>query len=68
MKKAKKTPKKNDPTGTYVYDPKLGKVVKVSSDIPSVASKAGDKTACGAKSPFDAPCGGGDCGGSCGLG
>ncbi len=30
----------NDPTGTYIYDKKLGKVVKVSNRVPSVNSSA----------------------------
>ncbi|MBI5624377.1 MAG: hypothetical protein HY924_11420 [Elusimicrobia bacterium] len=57
-------------TGKYVYDPKLGRVVKVSDRIPKVAS-AGKKTfACGADSSSESlPCGEGGCGGgSCGLG
>ena len=32
-------PKSDDTTGTYVFDKKLGKVVKVSSRVPKVSSK-----------------------------
>jgi len=74
MKKtASRTPKekpsqKDAATGTYVYDPKLKKVVKVSSDIPSVASKASGGTDAGSFPSGDNPCGG-TCGtGSCPMG
>ena len=33
-------------TGTYVYDKKLKKVVKVSDNIPSVKSSAGSGHVC----------------------
>jgi hypothetical protein len=59
----------DDTTGTYVFDKKLGKVVKVSSRVPRVSSK-------GQGGSFDdMPSGGaGDgcagcpSGGSCGMG
>jgi len=59
-------PKTDDTTGTYVYDKKLGKVVKVSSHVPKVSSK-------GQSGGFDMPSDGGGCegcpsGGSCGMG
>ncbi|MFA5137708.1 MAG: hypothetical protein WC728_00635 [Elusimicrobiota bacterium] len=56
----KKQPKRPDSgiTGTYVYDEKSDKIVKVSDRIPSVASKGK-----GASLP---DCGGGPaCGGDC---
>ncbi|MDE2238294.1 MAG: hypothetical protein KGK30_10410, partial [Elusimicrobia bacterium] len=58
--------------GTYVFDETLGKVVRVSKDIPKVASKRG-----GAKNATDragGSCGEGSCGGPsaggscCGMG
>ncbi|MBI4369374.1 MAG: hypothetical protein HY547_04000 [Elusimicrobia bacterium] len=50
-------------TGSYVFDKQLGRVVKVSHDIPSVASRDGaDVEAVG-------PCGRTECGGgSCAAG
>lgn len=69
-KNAAKTPKAKAPdkdgaTGTYVYDPALKKVVKVSSDIPSVASKASG----GGGPASDVSSCGGTCGtGSCPMG
>lgn len=65
---ASRTPNKpaDGATGTYRFDPKLGKVVKVSSKVPSVASKSGDKPACGDAS---SPCASDGCGmGGCGMG
>ena len=55
-------------TGTYVYDPKLKKVVKVSSDIPSVASKASGSADAGSFPSGDNPCGGACGTGSCPMG
>ncbi|MFA6318401.1 MAG: hypothetical protein WC943_13415 [Elusimicrobiota bacterium] len=79
MPKSSKTKKEaapQEPTGTkgitgkYVYDPKLGRVVKVSDRIPKVASASKKTFACGADSRSESlPCGQGGCGGgSCGLG
>lgn len=65
MKKTK--PAKGEATGTYVYDPKLRKVVKVSSKIPSVASKAKALPACGLPEGEGSPCGT-ECGGACPMG
>lgn len=69
---AKKTEKDKKPssagvTGTYVYDERLDRLVKVSDRIPRVASKAGKA---GAEGNCEAPEGGfGDCGRSaCGGG
>lgn len=43
----KKTENKKKNTGKYVYDPELGKVVKVSDDIPSLnKDNAGSDTSC----------------------
>ncbi|MBI5882174.1 MAG: hypothetical protein HZB91_03610 [Elusimicrobia bacterium] len=66
----KKTAGTKGITGKYVYDPKLGKVVKVSDDIPKVASAGKKDFPCGAEySGGDLPCGQGECGGgSCGMG
>jgi|GEM_PF-6743490 len=47
-------------TGTYVYDKKLKKVVKVSEDIPK-HGKHKHFDGCGCQQ------GGGCCGGNCGL-
>ena len=66
-KKKPSTTPPADTTGTYVYDKKLGKVVKVSDHVPGVSSK-------GQGGGFDMPSGGeGGCagcpsGGSCGMG
>ena len=50
-------PKADGTTGTYVYDKKLGKVVKVSDHVPGVSSK-------GQGGGFDMPSGGeGGCAG-----
>ncbi|MBI3548407.1 MAG: hypothetical protein HY078_05070 [Elusimicrobia bacterium] len=43
--------------GTYVYDKALGKVVKVSNDVPKVASKSKSRA------PESGPCGRSACGG-----
>jgi hypothetical protein len=58
----------DDATGTYVYDPTLKKVVKVSSDIPSVASKASGPAGAGSFPSGDNPCGGACGTGSCPMG
>ena len=44
MPEKKETGKKETTSGRYVYDKKLGKVVKVSDDIPGLnkAGAAGD--------------------------
>jgi len=38
-KSARTDSKTDDTTGTYVYDQRLGKLVKVSSRVPKVSSK-----------------------------
>ena len=57
-----KTKKRETPGGTYVYDQKLGKVVKVSDRVPKVASKSSKLSMevgpCGRSA-----CGGGRCAG-----
>jgi hypothetical protein len=68
----KKKASRNCPTGTYVFDKKLGKVVCVSTSIPSVASKSSGRGECpdagscpaGGEMPScgDGPCGMGPCG------
>ena len=60
-------------TGTYVYDKKLGRVVKISNDIPSVAKRAGHENCggpcCSGGGPVPDSCPtGGDMGGCCGGG
>ncbi len=59
-KETKKTDKK---TGRYVYDARLGKVVKISDDIPGL--KKGGRTESGT-CPMNG--GGHSCGGGCGCG
>ncbi len=63
MQENKATKKTDNKTGRYVYDAKLGKVVKVSDDIPGLkkGTPAADGGCCGTDS-------GGCCGGSCGCG
>lgn len=34
-------------SGTYKYDPKLGKVVRVSERVPSCSKKSGGSCCCG---------------------
>jgi len=60
----KKQPKRPDSgaTGTYVYDEKTDRIVKVSDRIPSVASKGKGGSSDSPKTP---PCGGGCGGGVC---
>ncbi|MDA8242516.1 MAG: hypothetical protein M0025_00130 [Elusimicrobia bacterium] len=58
-----KDTKKNAATGKYVYDAKLGKVVKVSDDIPGL-KKGGSPQ--GGSCPMNP--GGHVCGGGCGCG
>lgn len=49
-------------TGSYIFDRALGKVVKVSSDIPKVASQGVSESAPEASSPCGPEaCGGGGC-------
>ncbi|MBI5742985.1 MAG: hypothetical protein HY952_00385 [Elusimicrobia bacterium] len=62
MKENKET-KKTANTGKYVYDAKLGKVVKVSDDVPGL-NKGGSSA--GAGCPMNQ--GGHKCGGGCGCG
>ena len=63
MSENKKTEKKQAVTGRYVYDKKLGKVVKVSDDIPGL-KKGGSPE--GGTCPMNP--GGHSCGGGCGCG
>ncbi len=57
-----KETKKTANTGKYVYDAKLGKVVKVSDDIPGLKKGASAEGGC----PLNT--GGHKCGGGCGCG
>ena len=63
-KKAPKTsqrassPKTEEVTGTYVFDKKTGKIVKLSGRVPKVSSKSGKGA-----SDMPGPCGMGPCGG-----
>ena len=59
-KRARKIPTDRAATGTYRYDKKSGKVVRVSDRVPKVASKAkgpSQELPCGRRGP----CGGGGC-------
>ncbi len=63
MPEQKETPKTEKPTGRYVYDKKLGKVVKVSDDIPGL-KKGGSGGEAGGTCPMNP--GGHTCNGCCG--
>jgi len=63
MSDNKETKKTENKTGRYVYDAKLGKVVKVSDDIPGL-NKGGAPE--GGACPLNP--GGHKCGGGCGCG
>ena len=58
----KETNKKETATGRYVYDKKLGKVVKVSDEIPGLKKNPAPG---GAGCPMNP--GGHNCGGGCGC-
>ena len=60
MTKRIKSKQDDGPGGTYVYDKDLGKVVKVSSRVPKVASKG--KKSGGQVGPCGRVCGDGPCG------
>ncbi len=63
---AKPVKKTESIAGTYVYDKKLKKVVKVSSCIPKVASKS--RAGAGDFPTSAGPCGRTECGGgSCAM-
>lgn len=47
-------------TGTYKYDPKLGRVVKVSDRVPGLKKSGGGSSDPGAEV---GPCGRSECGG-----
>jgi hypothetical protein len=47
--------------GTYVFDPKLGKVVKKSDRIPGVSGKKGPKAVSNPQPRSGGCCGGGRC-------
>ncbi|HAM35066.1 MAG TPA: hypothetical protein DEB40_07660 [Elusimicrobia bacterium] len=59
--------RKDDSTGTYVFDKQLGKVVKVSDKVPSVSSKGkgADFSDAAPSNPACASC---PSGGACGMG
>jgi hypothetical protein len=64
---------KESKTGTYVYDKTLGRVVKVSSDIPSLHKHAGHENCSGpccsgGAMPDSCPSAGDMGGGCCGGG
>jgi len=63
MPENKETQKKQSATGRYVYDKKLGKVVKVSDEVPGL-KKGGPPR--GGNCPLNT--GGHNCGGGCGCG
>ncbi|OGR66887.1 MAG: hypothetical protein A2081_03195 [Elusimicrobia bacterium GWC2_61_19] len=58
-----KEKKEEKTTGRYVYDKKLGKVVKVSDDVPGLKKGASPQ---GGGCPMNP--GGHTCGGGCGCG
>jgi hypothetical protein len=60
MAEEKETRKTDTKTGKYVYDAKLGKVVKVSEDIPGLKKGAAAPEGC----PINP--GGHKCNGCCG--
>ncbi|MDD2806438.1 MAG: hypothetical protein PHV33_12880 [Elusimicrobiales bacterium] len=60
MPENKEEKKTDNKTGKYVYDAKLGKVVKVSDDIPGLKKGAAAADAC----PMNP--GGHKCNGCCG--
>ena len=62
MSSNKEPEKKESATGRYVYDKKLGKVVKVSDDIPGLKKSSAPN---GAGCPMNP--GGHNCGGGCGC-
>ena len=51
-------------TGTYVYDPALGKIVKVSGRVPKIASHGKNVSADDAGPCGRSECAGGSCAGS----
>ncbi|HBL16549.1 MAG: hypothetical protein A2X36_07965 [Elusimicrobia bacterium GWA2_69_24] len=59
-KKAKPAPAGSGITGTYIYDRELGKIVKISDRVPSVAAKV-RKTAAKSLPCSDGGCSGGAC-------
>lgn len=63
MSDDKETKKTESKTGKYVYDAKLGKVVKVSDDIPGIKKGSSPE---GGTCPLNP--GGHKCGGGCGCG
>jgi hypothetical protein len=65
MSDPKEENKKETMTGRYVYDKKLGKVVKVSDEIPGLKKKASASSGEGG-CPMNT--GGHNCGGCCGHG
>lgn len=64
MSENKETNKKETATGRYVYDKKLGKVIKVSDEVPGL--KKSSAPAEGGACPMNP--GGHNCGGCCGHG
>ena len=60
-----KPEEKPSPTGRYMYDKKLGKVVKISGDIPSLKKSRGHEN-CGGPCCSGGACpSAGDCSSGC---
>lgn len=63
MTKTSRKKKETSVVGTYVYDKKLGRLVKVSDRIPRVSarSQSSDDASCGQGACASGPCGRGMC-------
>ncbi|MEK7232440.1 MAG: hypothetical protein AAB268_01380 [Elusimicrobiota bacterium] len=59
-KRARKTPADRAATGTYRYDKKTGKIIRVSDRVPKVSSK-GKSSSPSLPCGRSGPCGGGSC-------
>jgi hypothetical protein len=59
-KRTRKDPTDRAATGTYRYDKKTGKIVRVSDRVPKVSSK-GKRSSPSLPCGRSGPCGGGSC-------
>jgi hypothetical protein len=62
MKKKNELPERKAPTGRYVYDAALGRVVKISDQVPGLKKGPSSFEGCPVRA------GGHKCGGGCGCG
>lgn len=62
MSDHKEETKKEAATGRYVYDKKLGKVVKVSDEVPGLKKGGSSEGGTCPMNPGGHTCGGGGCG------